>query len=260
MAKVESNTGVLPLVLYPAVFPLRGENTGLPGDPNALRGRREGGREKVKMADGGPFSFWSGGGGGGGAGEREQAFDRACFVRRGGSGSVSPARGIVRAGTEGRRGGRGCAVQHGRQPLRVRHGCLRLLLALLLHRPASRSHTTIIMPTALAFRFLEEHFRKYCSFSFKSLARPKVPGEQRVQWSRPIEAMNMESEARKAGRLWACGSNSSGQCGIGKLYPTPPEPQNAFLRPYLPSVLHKELIFLTAATSPRVASRRVPFV
>mmetsp|Transcript_3588 Transcript_3588/g.12592 ORF Transcript_3588/g.12592 Transcript_3588/m.12592 type:complete len:261 (-) Transcript_3588:9-791(-) len=44
------------------------------------------------------------------------------------------ARGIVRAGTEGRRGGRGCAVQHGRQPLRVRHGCLRLLLALLLHR------------------------------------------------------------------------------------------------------------------------------
>ena len=68
MAKVESNTGVLPLVLYPAVFPLRGENTGLPGDPNALRGRREGGREKVKMADGGPFSFWSGGGGGGGGG------------------------------------------------------------------------------------------------------------------------------------------------------------------------------------------------
>ena len=63
MAKVESNTGVLPLVLYPAVFPLRGENTGLPGDPNALRGRREGGREKVKMADGGPFSFWSGGAG-----------------------------------------------------------------------------------------------------------------------------------------------------------------------------------------------------
>ena len=75
MAKVESNTGVLPLVLYPAVFPLRGENTGLPGDPNALR--REGGRdERVKMADGGPFSFWSGGGG---ARKGERASLRPCM-------------------------------------------------------------------------------------------------------------------------------------------------------------------------------------